>query len=657
MSYKVDFNSLNSMYNSVGNQANNWISELEQIKNKLQTLLDTSNMSGAAADNIKCYIENVHMNLIGLLVQLVSLHSSNCLLYKDDYQTNIDTNLHFVIKSTELLDYKKRIDSTKNKAINIDDSIAYVLNGIKDIFYVSYADVSDVDAKHVSVSKFLSDLDTEINTLEDTHYNNDFINTTQMINALRGFINEQMATTRTYRTNFTTEMLASSSSFLQLYNSYINITKEMESKSAAIDTAIENENQRVADLQKEYEERQEKATIIKWIVTGVCIVGSIVVIAGTGGAATPLVVGGVSAVSGVVMAGTNNLADQYVEHGNLIENSDKIDWGSFGKDVVVAGVAGFVTGAIGAGVSGAITSKLGSSAIGNTLLHSGSGIVRVGTAAAIGSASEVASGVVTRGVGTLITTGGDFKEAIDEMVDIKNIAFDATIGGVGGGINEYTSVKEAQKAVDNYASSYNGKHNPLKDGENYGLKNLKQTANGGVDFSESDYILRTSSGDPIQIKIKSTGSRAKDYRLAEKILKDEYSIDIDLKSMRTGSDKTHVWHHLDDYNVATNETTLQFIDINAHKAIKTHAGSAKQYHIANGHGYGKDSFDVDYGFDPTDKLSTIKGGVNDNMDNISNTPTMESSDTFDFRMDALELEELKTRFDNIANVNSVTIGE
>ena len=39
------------------------------------------------------------------------------------------------------------------------------------------------------------------------------------------------------------------------------------------------------------EERQEKATIIKWIVTGVCIVGSIVAIAATGGAATPLVVG------------------------------------------------------------------------------------------------------------------------------------------------------------------------------------------------------------------------------------------------------------------------------------------------------------------------------------------------------------------------------
>ena len=97
MSYKVDFDSLDSMYNAVGNQANNWISELEAVKGKLQILLDSSNMSGAAADNIKSYIENVHMTLIALLTQLVSLHSSNCLLYKSDYQTKVDTGLHSVI--------------------------------------------------------------------------------------------------------------------------------------------------------------------------------------------------------------------------------------------------------------------------------------------------------------------------------------------------------------------------------------------------------------------------------------------------------------------------------------------------------------------------------------------------------------------------------
>ncbi len=613
MRYKVDFDSLDSMYNSVGNQANNWISELESIKGKFQTLLDTTNMSGAAADNIKSYIENVHMTLIALLTQVVSLHSSNCLLYKSDYQTNVDTDLHSVIKSTELLDYKGRIDSTKATAISIDDSISYVLNGIKDIFYVSYADVTAVDAQHISVSNFLSDLDTEINTLEDSHYNNDFINTTQMINALRAFINEQTASSRTYRTNFTTESLASSSSFLQLYNSHIDVTEEMESKSSAIDTAIENENQRVADLQREYEERQEKATIIKWIVTGVCIVGSIVAIAATGGAATPIVVGAVSAVSGAVMAGTNNLADQYVEHGNLIENADKIDWGSFGKDVVVAGVTGFVTGYAGASIGGAITSGLSKTTIGNTLLHSSNGFIRVGASATIGSVSEVTSGVITRGTGTLISSKGDLDAAIDDAFNVKNIVTDATIGGLSGAKTQM-SIDKAQNAADAVTSSYNNKQNPFEAGEKAGLKNLKKTKNGGVDFSESDYILKTETGEPIQVKIKSTGNRNKDYLEAEKILK-ERGIDIDFKSMR-GKKGDYVWHHLDDYDVRNNETTLQFIDQDAHKAIKNHSGSAKQYHVVYGKGYDKQEIDAAYNqADLGQYLSPIASGLNDEWSN------------------------------------------
>lgn len=283
-------------------------------------------------------------------------------------------------------------------------------------------------------------------------------------------------------------------------------------------------------------------------------------------------------------------------------------------------------------------------------------MVRVGTGAVIGAVSEVVSGAITRGVGTFITTGGDLEKAFDEVIDVKDIALDAAIGGIGGGINEYASTKQAQKAADDYASSYNSKHNPLKDGEDYGLENLKQTANGGVDFSDSDYILRTESGEAIQVKIKSTGSRSKDYKAAERILKDEYGIDIDFKSMRTGCDKTHVWHHLDDYNFVTNETTMQFIDIDAHKAIKTHAGSAKQYHIANGFGYGKDSFDTNYGFDITYEMSTIKGGVTDNIHNVSNTPIKREGSNRDFRLDALELEKLEARFNNIVNTNTVTIG-
>lgn len=652
MSYVVDYGALDSLDSSIFSQCSQWQSQLGNLESAVSVLMGTANLSGNSANNIKNYLKSVHSTVISLLGELIYLHSCNFKVYKSDYQAGVDTDLHAVISSEKLTEIQEDLQTYRDQAASVDDQLAYVLRDVRDIFSITYSDIYSADNANRIAENYVKELDQQIQQLEAAHSGQDFEATEALITSLTTFLNEQMARPAGMLTGFDIMQLAASGSFASLYEAHNLAYDQITSRQGAFEIAMENDAQRAEALLKEYEERQKTATTVKWIVTGACVIGSIVAIAATGGAATPLVVGAVSAASGAIMAGANNLADQYVQHGNLIENADKIDWGSFGKETVLAGVAGFATGAIGAGVGGAITSKLSSTAIGNTLLHSGSNFVRIGTAAAIGSVSEMGSGIVTRGVGTFITTEGNLGKALDDALDMKNISFDAALGGAGGAINEYTTTKEAQKAADDFASSYNQKHNPLKDGEDYGLENLKQTANGGVDFSDSDYILRTEAGEPIQVKIKATGDRSKDYKLAEQILKDDYGIDIDFKSMRTGSDKTHVWHHLDDYNVATNETTLQFIDIDAHKAIKTHAGSAKQYHIANGTGYGKDSFDANYGLDLTDEMSKVKDGVMDNLDNTANTPSMGSGSSFNFRLDSLNLDGLNNHFSSIGNFSA-----
>ena len=652
MSYVVDYGALDSLDSSIFSQCSQWQGRLSDMESAVSVLMGTANLSGNSANNIKNYLKSVHGTVISLLGELIYLHSCNFKVYKSDYQAGVDTDLHAVIRSEKLTEIQEDLWTYRNQAASVDDQLTYVLRDVRDIFSIPHRDIYSADNANRIAENYVRELDQQIQQLEAEHSGRDFEATEALITSLTTFLNEQLNRPAGMLTGFDIMQLAASGSFISLYEAHNLAYDQITSRQGAFEIAMENDALRNEALLKEYEERQKKATAVKWIVTGVCVIGSIVAIAATGGAATPLVVGSVSAVSGAVMAGANNLADQYVQHGNLIENADKIDWGSFGKETVLAGVAGFATGAIGAGVGGAITSKLSSTAIGNTLLHSGSNFVRIGTAAAIGSVSEMGSGIVTRGVGTFITTEGNLGKALDDALDMKNIAFDAALGGAGGAINEYTTTKEAQKAADDFASSYNQKHNPLKDGEDYGLENLKQTANGGVDFSDSDYILRTEAGEPIQVKIKATGDRSKDYKLAEQILKDDYGIDIDFKSMRTGSDKTHVWHHLDDYNVATNETTMQFIEVDAHKAIKTHAGSAKQYHIANGTGYGKDSFDANYGLDLTDEMSTVKDGVMDNLNNIANTPSMSSGSSFNFRLDSLNLDGLNNHFSSIGNFSA-----
>lgn len=620
MSYKVDYDALDSMCLNINSQAQKWQDEISELEDKISILLESTNMSGKAADNIKCYMETVHITLLGLLKRLLYLHTANCMIYKTDYQKNIDTGLHVKIFSSELDSYERELKKNRTSTNVIHDEVNRILKQISDIYYIKLANVNNLNGDYKSAIDFLSNLDEKIKVLERKHHTKDFTNTYEMIRTLTSFILEQKSYGRDYKTEFSLETIFKSDKFKELCNTYVKVCDEIDKKTEEIETAIDNENDRVAALQKEIEEREDIAKVINYIVAGTLIVASIAITVGTGGAGTPLAVAGISAASGAIMAGTGNLTAQYVEHGNLIENSDEIDWASFGTDVVIAGVTGFVTGYVGTTASNFITS--GANFFVPNAVNSTNSIVRIGTGAAVGAVSEVSSGIVTRGIGTYLTTG-DSKAAVKDAFDGKNIAFDAALGGVAGGVEQVTSIKEAQKAVDAETLEYNSKYNPFEKGEKNGLKGIKPTERNGVDFAESDHILRTKEGAPIEVKIKSTGSRSKDYKLAEDILKNEYGIDIDFKSMRTGQNRTHVWHHVDDYNVMTNETTMQFIEIDAHKAIGNHSGSANQYHIAHGKGYAKQVVDTDYeGVDILNYIDPVvdkSEAVKENMEDIESS--------------------------------------
>lgn len=442
MGYVVDYEALDTLYSGVKGNVDVWADRLSALAERTSVLAESGNMSGRWADSVRSYLSSVHGSIISLLRQMTVLLGYNCLLYKRDYQANVDTSLHAYISLHELDSIKTMLEKQKKLAVQIDSEVDYALERVKDIFSIRHQDSEYVAMAHQQTINYLVKLDEQIKALEQRHVATDFAAVDDMISALRAFITEMQGQNRGFKTGFSTAALTAVDSFQQVYNAHLAMTNELEKKADAIETAIDGENQRLADLQAEEDERQKQANTVKWIVTGVCIVGSIVAIVATGGAATPLIVGAVSAASSAVIAGTNNLADQYVQNGDL----NDADWGSFGKDVVIGGVTGFVTGYAGAAIGGAVTSGLSQTSIGASLLNSSNAAVRIGSGAVIGSVSEVSSGIVSRGAGTLISSGGDWEEAMDAAFDGKQIATDAAIGGATGGVGEYRKFKAEKGA-------------------------------------------------------------------------------------------------------------------------------------------------------------------------------------------------------------------
>ena len=201
-------------------------------------------------------------------------------------------------------------------------------------------------------------------------------------------------------------------------------------------------------IQREAEEQARRAEEAKWAkigLTGLVIVGGIVASVVTGGAAAPIVIG---AISGAVMAGGNTAIDQYAEHG---WDTDNWDYAEIGKDAFVGGVTGAATAWIGGNLTKGVTNLASSTQWGSTLLNSSNAYVRVGTGAVIGSASEVVSGVGSRGTGafisTMIETDGDLSKSLSDAADYafdgKEIAQDAVLGGLQGGKQQYSEWKQS----------------------------------------------------------------------------------------------------------------------------------------------------------------------------------------------------------------------
>lgn len=440
MGFHVDYDGLDQLYSDLYSNVSAWNSSLVTLSGNVNGLVSSSNMAGNGADSVKSYFDSMHNTIIPVISRLITAHANNCLLYIRNYQSGIDTNLHAVMDEDELEQIKRLLSVQYGFAEEINGNVQRTLGSVSDIIYVACPGFDSVSDNNQEIKTLIEKLLTDIRTLENTHYQNDFIDTSQLISTLKAFITEHLGDSRSYKANFSVESFAQSSSFIALAQAYVAVNAQIEANQDAVLQAIEDENNRIDELTAEVEARQKEANAEKWVVTGLCVVGSIVAIAGivgTGGTATPLVVGTVSAVSGAVIAGNNAAADEYVAHG---WDTGKWDMESIGTSAVLGGVSGFITGYVGAGVSSVLTDGL--SAAGSTLLNSSSMAVRVGSNAVIGSTTQVISGVATRGtttfVTTMITSGGDVSTSVDTAWDSatngQQILIDVATGGVSGGI-------------------------------------------------------------------------------------------------------------------------------------------------------------------------------------------------------------------------------
>lgn len=258
MGFIVDFEAMEALHNSLGPQADSWLTRLDQLKQAYEVLSKSSHIKGSGADSLKQYCGSVHLMLIDKLKQLIALHADNYMLYKYDYRDSVDSSGHALIDEDTLDTIQETIEATNKAAIRVNDQLEYALSQIRDIFPYSYQDVAFVDAAHQAVLRHTEEVRTHVNAVEGRHCEADFTNTAQMIAALNAFISELSGKGRSFKETFQADGLNGIGSYQQLMDASVAIEQEHDEKAKDIEDAKQSKDEVIRQYELEHSETAEK---------------------------------------------------------------------------------------------------------------------------------------------------------------------------------------------------------------------------------------------------------------------------------------------------------------------------------------------------------------------------------------------------------------
>ncbi|WP_415060065.1 HNH endonuclease [Flavobacterium sp.] len=158
---------------------------------------------------------------------------------------------------------------------------------------------------------------------------------------------------------------------------------------------------------------------------------------------------------------------------------------------------------------------------------------------------------------------------LDELIDIKQIdeaikKLNINITIPKNTLNYADSIKKIEGIISLIKNRKPPKHfDPDKDAlKVLGIK-LKPSKRGlCADFNGTKYLYPAKGNEKNIVKIKLTGDRKLDDRLAYEI-------------SHIKKNKDYSWHHLDDYDPITNTCTMQLVSRDKHIATIPHFGAVQ----------------------------------------------------------------------------------
>ncbi len=326
MGFQVKYEEITNIRELILAQLDRWIEQIDAVRSSIVEIAAMSEMHGEAAEHVRSYMWDYHMNLANMIKDTIETYRSSFILYTDWYY-NIDSDQRAEMSQDSMEGLEENIQGARSDFDAVAEEVADIERELSAYLDVGRFSTTCMESCFDNALAGVQNVRTQIGEYEEAHSHADMYPIDMMIGYLRSIIGGQ---------------LGGSSATISAYDaSVVNATEPFQlaqMMDGMLSTYLEQVKDRVNSCEEFYELQQQQwqesirlrteEGIVKTLVgVGTMILGGMLVVA-TCGMALPLVT-----TVGVVAIGLGTTA---YGCANAIEGSQDVYAGVIGDPRMVS---------------------------------------------------------------------------------------------------------------------------------------------------------------------------------------------------------------------------------------------------------------------------------------------------------------------------------
>ena len=487
MGFQVKYEEITSIRELILAQLDRWIEQIDAVRSSIVEIAAMSEMHGEAAEHVRSYMWDYHMNLANMIKDTIETYRSSFILYTDWYY-NIDSDQMAEMSQDSMEGLEENIQGARSDFDAVAEEVADIERELSAYLDVGRFSTTCMESCFDNALAGVQNVRTQIGEYEEAHSHADMYPIDMMAGYLRSIIGGQ---------------LGGSSATISAYDaSVVNATESFQlaqMMDGMLSTYLEQVKDRVNSCEEFYELQQQQwqesirlrteEGIVKTLVgVGTMILGGMLVVA-TCGMALPLV-----ATVGVMAIGAGTVAYGF---SNTVEGGQDVYAGVTGDPRMVS--------------VNPIRDTLFASnpelyyLIGNTLTISASMILTGGMAAnaAVSAGTSIGRAVVTEYAKQGLTVAAS-SYVEKSMTEATNSPLAGFVVGSLTGIATYGTLSEAELEVVNNVKRPQQLGNVGESGSKADV--LAQNRTNGRAFEQQEFAKFSSQNNNAveQITVKTS---------------------------------------------------------------------------------------------------------------------------------------------------------